>query len=149
MTDIKTILCVEDDKDSYELLQLVLENEGFQVVSCSTSDEGLRMAEQNNFSAIILDNRLADISGVEICRQIRTYDQKTPIIFYSASAYLKDKEAGLAAGANDYLVKPNDFDNLVPTTIKLIKESEQIAKFTSAQDIDSKQVQANQYRRAC
>jgi DNA-binding response OmpR family regulator len=129
MTDRKTILCVEDDKDSYELLQLIFENVGFKVVTCCTSTEGLEMAKQNTFSAIILDNRLADISGVEICRQIRTYDQQTPIVFYSGSAYPKDKKAGLKAGANDYLVKPNDFDNLVPITIKLIKESEQTLKF--------------------
>jgi DNA-binding response OmpR family regulator len=131
MTDIKTILCVEDDKDSCELLQLIFENEGFKVVSCSTSAEGLQMAKQNSFAAIILDNRLADISGVEICRQIRIYDKQTPIIFYSGSAYPKDKKEGLEAGANDYLVKPNDFDNLVQTTITLIKESEQALKFTS------------------
>ena len=86
------------------------------------------MAEQNSFSAIILDNRLADISGVEICRQIRTYDKQTPIIFYSGSAYPKDKKEGLKAGANAYLVKPNDFDNLIPTTIKLIEEAELAAK---------------------
>lgn len=137
MTDIKTILCVEDDKDCYELLELIFKNEGYKVVSCSTSTEGLQMAEQNSFSAIILDNRLADISGVEICRQIRTYDKQTPILFYSGSAYPKDKKEGFEAGANDYLVKPNDFDNLVPTTVKLIKESEQIAKFTNVLDIDS------------
>jgi DNA-binding response OmpR family regulator len=78
-----------------------------------------------------LDNRLTDISGVEICRQIRRFDKQTPIVFYSGSAYPKDKKEGLEAGANDYLVKPNDFDNLVPITIKLIKESEQSLNFTS------------------
>lgn len=117
MTDSKTILCVEDDKDSCELLQFVLENEGFQVVSCPTSEEALQLAKEKTFSAIVLDHRLAEISGVEICRQIRTYDKQTPIIFYSASAYSKDKEAGIAAGANDYLVKPDDFER-IPETIK-------------------------------
>jgi len=120
MTDSKTILCVEDDKDSYELLQFVLESEDFQVVTCDSSAEGLRLAQQNSFSAIILDNRLADISGVEICRRIRTYDQRTPIIFYSASAYQEDREAGLAAGANDYLVKPGDFVRIAETIKRLV-----------------------------
>jgi DNA-binding response OmpR family regulator len=45
MTDIKTILCVEDDKDSYELIELIFGNEGFKVVSCDTSDAGMQMAE--------------------------------------------------------------------------------------------------------
>lgn len=83
MTDLKKILCVEDDKDCYELLQFILGYEGFEVVPCATSKEGLQLAKESKFSAIILDNRLADINGLEICRQIRTYDRQTPIIFYS------------------------------------------------------------------
>ena len=114
---LKTILCIEDDKDCCELIEFVLEMEGFQVVSCATSEEGLRLAKKGNFSAIVLDHRLADISGVEICRQIRIYDKRTPIIFYTATAYPKDREAALAAGANAYLVKPNDFEK-IPETIK-------------------------------
>lgn len=129
MINSKTILCVEDDKDCYELLQFIFGSEGFKVTSCATSTEALELARENSYSAILLDNRLADIGGVEICRQIRIYNRQTPIIFYSASAYLKDREAGLKAGANAYLVKPNDFDNLIPTTIKLIEDSEQISKF--------------------
>lgn len=117
MTDLKTILCVEDDKDSGELLQFVLENEGFRVITCATSEEGLQLAKENSFSAIVLDHRLAEISGFEMCRRIRIYDNQTPIIFYSASAYPKDKRTGLAAGANAYLIKPTDFE-LIPETIK-------------------------------
>jgi two-component system, OmpR family, phosphate regulon response regulator PhoB len=120
MTDSKTILCVEDDKDSCELLQFVLGGEGFEVVSCSTSEEGLQLAKEKNFSAIILDHRLAEISGVEICRRIRAYDKQTPIIFYSASAHPKEREAGLAAGANDYLVKPLDFERIAETIKRLV-----------------------------
>lgn len=114
------ILCVEDDQDSLELLQFLLGNEGFQVVSCLTSKEALQLAKRNSFSAIILDNRLADISGVEICREIRTYNKQTPIIFYSASAFPKDRKAGLAAGANDYLVKPNDLERIAEIINRLV-----------------------------
>lgn len=120
MTNSKIILCVEDDRDCYELLQFVLEREDFTVVTCDSSAEGLLLARQNNFSAIILDNRLADISGVEICRRIRSYDKLTPIIFYSASAFPEEREAGLAAGANDYLVKPDDFERIVETVKYLV-----------------------------
>ena len=127
MTDSRTILCVEDDKDSCELIQILFENAGFRVVSCHSSDKALQLAKQNSFSAIILDNWLDDINGVEICRQIREYEKQTPIVFYSGSAYPKDKKEGLEAGANEYLIKPNDFDNLVPLLTKLIKESEQTA----------------------
>lgn len=122
MNSSHRILCVEDDKDSLELLQFLLGNEGFQVVSCLTSEEALQLAERNSFSAIVLDNRLGDISGVEICREIRTYDKQTPIIFYTASAYPKDREAGLAAGANDYLVKPDDFERIAETIKRLVSK---------------------------
>jgi two-component system alkaline phosphatase synthesis response regulator PhoP len=123
MTGSKTILCVEDDKDACELIQFVLEQEGFRVVSCETSEDALRLAKKGNFSAIVLDCRLANIGGLEICRQIRTYDKLTPIIFYTAAAYPKDREAGLAAGANAYLVKPSDFEKIAETIKRLISET--------------------------
>lgn len=119
MTENKTILCVEDDADSLELLRVILETEGYKVKPCETSEEALTLARQGGFSAIILDHWLEQISGVDICRKIRTYDQKTPIIFYSGAAYPKDKEIGLAAGAQDYLVKPNDFDKIAETISRL------------------------------
>ena len=120
MTQPMKILCVEDDKDACELLDFLLSGEGFEVVSCSTSKEGLQLARQGGFSAIVFDYRLPEISGLEICREIRTYDKQTPIIFYSASAYPKEKEAGLAAGANAYLVKPNDLEKVAETITDLV-----------------------------
>ncbi|HEX8279716.1 MAG TPA: response regulator [Segetibacter sp.] len=120
MADSKNILCVEDDPDACELLQLILKDEGFNVVSCSTSQEGLHLAKQGNFSAIVLDHRLANITGVEICRRIRTYDKKTPIIFFTACAFPEERKQGLEAGANAYLVKPNDLEHIAGTIKRLI-----------------------------
>lgn len=124
ITEPIKILCVEDDKDSRELLDFILSNEGFEVVLCSTSKEGLQLAKQGGFSAIILDYRLPEISGLEICHEIRTYDKQTPIIFYTASAYPKDKEAGLNAGASAYLVKPNDLEKIAKTITNLVSISD-------------------------
>jgi DNA-binding response OmpR family regulator len=118
------ILCVEDDKDSCELLDFILSGEGFEVVSCSTSQEGLHLAKQGGFSAIVLDYCLPEVSGLEICREIRTYDKQTPIIFYTASAYPKDKEEGLKAGANAYLVKPIDLEKIAKTITDLVSTSD-------------------------
>jgi DNA-binding response OmpR family regulator len=120
MTEPIKILSVEDNEDSCELLDFILSNEGFEVVLCSTSKEGLRLAKQYGFSAIILDYRLPKISGLEICREIRTYDKQIPIIFYTASAYPKEKEAGLKAGANAYFVKPNDLEKIAKTITDLV-----------------------------
>jgi DNA-binding response OmpR family regulator len=120
MANSQNVLCVEDNADSCRLLQVVLENEGFKVVSCSTSEEGLQLAKEGNFSLIILDHRLTHISGVEICRRIRTYDKQTPIIFFTASAFPAERAAGLAAGANDYLVKPDDLGRITETVKRLV-----------------------------
>ena len=122
MNESKTILCVEDDEDSLELLQFILEIEKFRVVPCSTSEEGLVQAGRKEFSAIILDHYLADISGLEVCRRIRAYDQQTPIVFYSGAAYPKDREQALAAGANDYLIKPLDLEIIPETIHRLTKQ---------------------------
>jgi CheY-like chemotaxis protein len=67
-----------------------------------------------------LHHRLADVSGVEICRQIRGYDRQTPIIFYSGAVFPQEKEAGLAAGANAYLTKPNDLEKIAGAVKQLI-----------------------------
>lgn len=123
MTETKKILCIEDDPDCCEILEIILGDEEFEVVTCASSRSGLKLAKQGGFSAIILDYRLAEINGVEICREIRTYDQKTPIIFYTASAFLKDINAGLEAGANAYLVKPNDFGKIAETVKKFVQET--------------------------
>src|SRR5215510_12518017 len=69
-------------------------------------DEGLRLAQQQDFDLYILDNWLPDRSGVELCRSIRKFDPDTPILFYSAAAYARDIREGMRAGAQAYLVKP-------------------------------------------
>jgi|SRR5215213_8755187 len=120
MAQTKTILYVEDDADSCLLMKILFRAEGYEVKTCTTSEEGLQMAQESVFSAIILDHWLANISGEQICRQIRTYDQKTPIIFYSGAAYPQDRQAGIQAGAQAYLVKPTDFGNIVETVKRLI-----------------------------
>jgi DNA-binding response OmpR family regulator len=120
MTQAKTILYVEDDADSSLLLKTLLKAEGYEVKTCATSEKGIQLAQEGGLSAIILDHWLANISGVEICRQIRTYDQTTPIIFYSGAAFPQDRQSGIEAGAQAYLVKPNDFGNIIETLKRLI-----------------------------
>lgn len=120
MTKIKTILCVEDDKDSCELITFLLEAEGYIVETCNDGAKALEMSRLNLYSAIILDGWLGDADGVDICREIRTYNSSVPIIFYSGAAYPKDKKAGLDAGAQAYLIKPNDLEKIPKTVEKFI-----------------------------
>jgi DNA-binding response OmpR family regulator len=120
MNSSHRVLYVEDDPDSAEVLQIALEMDGFEVVCCPTSEEGLRHAQGGGFLAIILDHWLPDITGVDVCREIRTFDQQTVIIIYSAAAYRADIEEGLEAGANYYFVKPMDFSKVRESIAKLI-----------------------------
>lgn len=118
-----TILCIEDDEDTCNLVTFVFEQEGCKVEACSET-ECLKLLREEKFSAIILDNYFIEISGVEICQELRSFDKTTPVIFFSGESRQTEIDKALAAGANTYLVKPNDFEKLVPTTIKLIEESQ-------------------------
>ena|ERR1700742_1224620 len=117
------ILCVEDDADSRELMTLILEQAGYEVVTASDTGNALELAEQNKFALIILDNWLAPGSGVELCKQIRRFDTHTPIIFLSSAAYKIDAEQAMAAGAQDYITKPADFGALIATIGNLVHSS--------------------------
>lgn len=119
----KSIFVCEDDADSRELLRFVFELEGYTVTACDNLEECLSQARNGGFQAIILDNRLGGTSSVEVCRQIRTTHSTIPIIFYSGEARQAEINKALAAGANDYLVKPLDFEKLTQIVIGLIEKS--------------------------
>lgn len=120
------ILCIEDDEDTCELVTFVFKQQGYNVESCSHTD-CLTLIHKEKFLAIILDNYFIGKSGVDICREIRSSDQITPIIFFSGEVRQTEIDKALAAGANRYLTKPNDFDKLVPTTIELVETSQAFA----------------------
>jgi two-component system, OmpR family, phosphate regulon response regulator PhoB len=119
--DLK-ILCIEDDPDTCELVTFVFEEAGYEIETCSQL-ECLKLLREQKFQAVILDNYFYGTSGVEICRELRSFDQATPIIFFSGEARQTEIDKALAAGANEYLIKPNGFEQLLPTTIHLIEES--------------------------
>lgn len=115
-----TILCFDDD-DTIELLKVMFKLKNFTIKTVSTADLCLRHARKGDFSAIILDYKLPDKSGAELCREIREFDPLTPIIFFSACAYDKDCKIGLSAGAQAYLIKPNDIDRITDIVIRFIE----------------------------
>lgn len=118
-----TILCIEDDEDTCNLMRFVFEQEGFKVTTCSAED-CLKVVEKKLFSAIILDNYFGDLNGVDICREVRKLHPATPIVFFSGEVRQQERNKALAAGANAYLIKPDDFEKLVETTLRLIEKSQ-------------------------
>jgi DNA-binding response OmpR family regulator len=124
MGPINSVLCLDDNDDSLELLKIFFEFEDCKVVTCTTYEECFNHIKTNNFSAIVLDGWLVDKDGFEICSEIRADDEKIPIVFFSADDTESSREKGLEAGADAYLIKPDDLDNVVPTVMQLIEESD-------------------------
>src|SRR3954468_11390493 len=117
----RQILFVEDTSDTRDLVEFSLQGEGFAVTSAQTADEGLSLARTHEFALILLDIGLPDKDGLELCRDIRRFDQKTPILFYTAFAELLDTEEATKAGAQGCLRKPEDTARLGEVARKLIE----------------------------
>src|SRR5215203_4739431 len=92
----------------------------YESVVHAPAEEGLKAAKGGGFSVITLGHRLPDIRGVEICRRIRAYDQTTPIVFFTADALPKVRAGAFEAGAQAYLVKPEDLSRVVQTVGQFI-----------------------------
>lgn len=114
------ILYVEDDEDSCELMRALLTREGYEVVTVQTVADGLRLARLGGFDLFMLESWFPSGTGIELCRQIRTFDSRTPILFYSSLAYESDVQQGMSAGAQDYRVKPNGLKDLGQSILRLI-----------------------------
>ena len=109
----KHILCVDDDLDTCEMMQVLLGSLGYELTWAMSVAEGLKLSQRGNFDLIILDGIYPDGTGVELCQRIRSFDTQTPILFCSGKAYDADIENGIRAGAQAYLVKPLQIDDLL------------------------------------
>ncbi|MEK0444630.1 MAG: DNA-binding response regulator [Actinobacteria bacterium] len=99
------LLMVEDDPSIRAALGLALEDEGYEVLQSSNGRAGLAMLDQDNPDLVLLDLRLPDISGFDVCREMRQRSN-VPIIIVTAQTDTHDLVAGLEAGADDYVTKP-------------------------------------------
>jgi DNA-binding response OmpR family regulator len=107
------ILVVEDETRLADLIKRGLTHEGHAVDLSETGEEALDWIEAANHDAIILDIMLPGISGIEVCRTLRKRSVQTPILLLTARDAVPDRVAGLDAGADDYLVKPFAFPELL------------------------------------
>ena len=106
------ILVVEDESSFSEALEFLLGKEGFSVVTAATGTEALKKFEQGGIDLILLDLMIPEVSGTEVCRQIRS-KSKVPIIMLTAKDSEVDKVVGLEIGADDYVTKPYSARELV------------------------------------
>ncbi|WP_343502327.1 phosphate regulon transcriptional regulator PhoB [Alloyangia pacifica] len=106
--DQPTVLVVEDEPAQREVLRYNLEAEGFRVAAAGNGEEALVLLEEENPDVVVLDWMLPNLSGIEVCRQIKTRSDTRglPVIMLSARSEEVDRIRGLDTGADDYVVKP-------------------------------------------
>ncbi|MGQ3481407.1 response regulator transcription factor [Paenibacillus sp. TY11] len=109
----KSVLVIDDEEKISRLLQLELSHEGYAVEIAQTGREGLEKALARTWDIIILDVMLPEMNGVEVLKQIRKVDNHTPVIMVTARNTTSDKVSGLDEGANDYITKPFEIEELL------------------------------------
>lgn len=109
----ESILIVEDEEKILRLLELELEIEGYQVGKAMDGKEALEAYRSRKWDLILLDVMLPGISGIELLRKIRTKNNFTPVILLTAKGSVEDKVSGLDRGANDYITKPFQIEELL------------------------------------
>lgn len=118
------ILFAEDNPDIRELVQAILQASGFQVSTTDNTAGALQLAATQSFDALLLDYWMPDETGIELCRQIRTFDQSTPILICSGAVTEGDREAATRAGAQGYVGKPFDSKVLIRALRSCLEASE-------------------------
>ena len=113
------ILCIDDHEDTSEMLKLLLAQEDYDVVTAVTMREALQLASDQEFDLYVFDKHLPDGSGLDLCSTLNDATPGVPCIFYSGDAYDIHKFEALAAGADDYVAKP-DIDGLIESVRKLL-----------------------------
>lgn len=118
-----SILLVEDEENLHETLRLNLELENYEITSAYTGSEALKSVKEEYFDLIILDIMLPEIDGISVIERIRIQNLDTPILILSAKNSSSDKILGLRTGADDYLTKPFNLEELLLRVTKLIQKN--------------------------
>ena len=117
------ILCVDDHVDTSEMLQLLLSEEDYEVQTAGTMEEARALARSQEFDLYVLDKRLPDGSGLELCETLSLLTPNVPCIFYTGDAYEMHKREAIQAGAADFVAKPN-LDALIEAVHRLLSRRE-------------------------
>ncbi len=115
------VLVIEDEAKMRDVLQRGLEAAGYAVEVAADGEEGLARVQAGGHDAIVLDIKLPGIDGFEVCRRLRRAEVWTPVLMLTALGDIDDRIAGLDAGADDYLVKPFAFGELLSRVRAVIR----------------------------
>ena len=123
MSDSKTFLIVEDEEKVASFIKKGLFTQGYNSEIASTGHEALALFESHKVDLVILDIGLPDMSGLEVCEQIRRTNAQIPVLMLTALGSVSDKLSGFEVGTDDYLVKPFDFMELLVRIKALLKRT--------------------------
>ena len=134
MSSKPSILLAEDEENLHEALKLNLELEGYEVTSAYTGSITLQKVQQEYFDLLILDVMLPDLDGISITETIRVQNNDVPILILSAKNTGADRVLGLKKGADDYLTKPFNLEELLLRVQKLIRKNKKLNEKDSVGD---------------
>lgn len=117
------ILCAETHEDTCQMLSLFLEREGHEVRAAQTLAQCLELARTEAFDLYMVDDNYPDGTNIELCQRLRQLHPRTPILFFSSSAFERDRQKGLEAGAWAYLTKPGDILEIAETIKALLRSA--------------------------
>jgi two-component system, OmpR family, alkaline phosphatase synthesis response regulator PhoP len=129
-----TVLLVEDEENLHDALKLNLELEGYEITSAYDGHQALKKIEEEYFDLIIMDVMLPGIDGISITENIRLQNNEVPILILSAKNTSADRVAGLKKGADDYLTKPFNLEELLLRVHKLIEKNKKMQDKDSVGD---------------
>jgi len=136
MADKKqNILLVEDEENLHEALKLNLELEGYEVTSAFDGAAALKAVDAEYFDLIILDVMLPEVDGINVAETIRLQNNEVPILMLSAKSSSADRVLGLKKGADDYLTKPFNLEELILRVQKLIEKNKKLQDRSSVGDV--------------
>jgi two-component system alkaline phosphatase synthesis response regulator PhoP len=120
---LSRVLIVEDEENLMEAIKMNLELEGYEVVTAASGPEALKQFSEQRFNLVVLDIMLPELDGYQVCQTIRVSNNETPILFLTAKDTSEDKIMGLKMGADDYLTKPFNLEELLLRVKVLIRHS--------------------------
>jgi two-component system alkaline phosphatase synthesis response regulator PhoP len=130
-----SILVVEDEENLQDALKLNLELEGYEISTASDGAEALKKVDEEYFDLIILDIMLPEIDGISVCETIRLKNIQVPILMLSARSSSADRVLGLKKGADDYLTKPFNLEELLLRIQKLIQKNKKLQDKSTVDDV--------------
>ena len=124
MTELKCrVLCVDDHRDTSDMLQMLLSEEDYEVHTAGTMQEACSMASSTQYDLYVLDKRLPDGTGLVLCETLQKLTPSVPCIFYTGDAYEMHRREALEAGADAFVAKP-DIEGLIEAVNQLLSARE-------------------------